>query len=452
MATVPVIQAVRAREILDSRGMPTIEVDVRLSDGRFGRAAAPAGRSRGKREAMELRDGDRARYGGRGVRRAVARVEQLIAPALMGTRLEDIASLDRRLIELDGTDSRLRLGANTMLAVSMAVTRALANGAELYEQLPQHTLGLLPVPMFNVLNGGAHADNDIDFEEFMLAPVGAPSFSEALRMGVETYEALRALLRRLGKATAIGDEGGFAPDLESHAQAPELLLAAIEHAGLRPASDMVIAVDAAAEALAEGTRYAFRKSMRRSRTTDQMIQFYEAWLRRYPIWSIEDGLGDSDVEGWRLLTAQLGERVQLVGDDLFATHVDLLRTGAAQGIANAVLIKLNQVGTVSETLDTIIEAQRTAYGVIISHRSGETADDFIADLAVGTAAGQIKAGAPVRGERVSKYNRLLRIEEALGSAARYAGCEFMQRGGFRAPRLPTDLREPTAMQRRHDSP
>lgn len=425
-----VIVQLLAREILDSRGIPTIEVDVRLDNGAFGRAAAPAGGSIGIREAVEKRDGDLARYGGQGVRQAVANVKRLIAPAITGIEMTR-AVLDARLIELDGTENRSHLGANTMLAVSIAVTRALAGSENLYEYLALHGERQLPVPLFNVLNGGAHADNDVDFQEFMIAPVGASSFSEALRMGAETFAALRALLKRDGKTTALGDEGGFAPNLNTHAEAPDLLLAAIEHAGLRPRTDMVMAVDVAAGELFEDGTYVFRKSMRRRRTTDQMIQFYESWLKHYPLWSIEDGLAEADVEGWRKLTAALGQRIQLVGDDLFVTKTALLRRGIADGIANAVLVKLNQVGTVSETLDTILEAQGARYGTVISHRAGETADDFIADLAVATKAGQIKAGAPVRGERVAKYNRLLRIEEALGATAEYAGRVFCERGGFR---------------------
>jgi enolase len=361
----------------------------------------------------------------------MARLKELIAPAVVGMQA-DREALDRYLIQLDGTENRSHLGANTMLAVSMAVTRALAGSNDLYEYLAVHRELSLPVPMFNVLNGGAHAGNNVDFEEFMIAPVGASSFSEALRMGVETYGALRALLKRGGKTTAIGDEGGFAPTLDSHAEAPELLLAAIEHAGLKPNQDMVIAVDVAAGELFEEGTYVFRKSLRHRRTTEQMIRFYESWLRHYPIWSIEDGLAEADTDGWRALTATLGSRVQLVGDDLFVTRAAALRAGIAGGLANAVVIKLNQVGTVTETLETIAEAQRAGYGTVISHRAGETADDFIADLAVAINAGQIKAGAPVRGERVAKYNQLLRIEEALGSKARYWGSEFLKRGGFRS--------------------
>jgi len=425
------IVALLAREILDPRGVPTIEVDARLDNGARGRAAAPAGGSRGRHEALELRDGDSARYEGRGVRQAVANVNCVIAPAILGMEIANQAFLDRYLIGLDGTETRSKLGANAILAVSIAAARAAAGDTDLYKHLALRDRQRLPVPMFNVLNGGAHADNDVDFEEFMIAPVGAASFSEALRMGVETYRALRSMLKRAGKATAVGDEGGFAPDLDSHTQAPELLLAAIENAGLRPQADVVIAVDAAAGELFEEGTYVFRKSMRRRRTTEQMIRFYESWLKHYPIWSIEDALAEVDTEGWRALTAAVGKRVQLVGDDLFATNTALLRAGIAAGLANAIVIKLNQVGTVSETLDAIAEAERGGYSVVISHRAGETADDFIADLAVAVGAGQIKAGAPVRGERVAKYNQLLRIEESLGQAAEFAGAEFAARGGFR---------------------
>jgi enolase len=422
----------QAREILDSRGVPTIEVDVRLDTGVRARAAAPSGGSRGRREAAELRDEEPTRYGGQGVRKAVAIVREVIAPALTGLTLDGPTTLDHRLIELDGTTNRACLGANTMLAISIAVTRAIAGTDDVYGSLAQHSQGRLPVPMFNVLNGGAHADNNIDLQEFMIAPVGAPTFSEALRIGVETYRALRALLKRAGLATSVGDEGGFAPDLDTaHTQPLDLLMTAIEHAGFKPVEDIVIAVDVAAGELADGDTYVFRKSMRRRRTSEQLIQLYASWLRqRYPVWSIEDGLAETDLEGWRTLTATLGGRVQLVGDDLFVTNRSLLRRGIAEGWANAVLIKLNQVGTVSETLETITAADEAAYGVIVSHRAGETECDFISDLAVGTRAGQIKAGAPVRGERVAKYNRLLRIEEALGSQAQYAGPDFVRRGAF----------------------
>jgi enolase len=426
------ISHITAREILDSRGVPTIEVDVRLDDGAFGRAAAPSGGSIGQREAREMRDGDSGRYSGQGVRKAVDHVQRLIAPALVGMPANP-PHVDALMIELDGTEDRSNLGANTMLAVSIAVIHALAARGELFESLNTGRHFSLPVPMFNVLNGGAHADNHLDFQEFMIAPVGASSFSEALHMGVEIYAALRSILKRLGKSTAIGDEGGFAPDLENHGDAPDLLMAAIQSTGLTPQRDVVIAIDVAASQLFDNGSYVFRKSMRHRRTSEQMIRFYEAWLKHYPIWSIEDGLADTDAKGWRHLTDALGHRVQLVGDDLFATSAARLREGMSQGVANAILIKLNQVGTVTETLETIAEAQREGYGTIVSHRAGETADDFIADLAVATRAGQIKAGAPVRGERVAKYNRLLRIEESLGATADYMGRHFAERGGFHVP-------------------
>ena len=421
----------RAREILDSRGVPTIEVDVMVEGGGRGRAAAPAGGSRGKREAVELRDGDARRYNGCGVRIAVEMVHKAIRPAVLGMECKGPWTLDRCLIELDGTPNRSRLGANTMLAVSMATTQALADGQHLYEYLAMDRKVRLPVPMFNVLNGGAHAGNNVDIQEFMIAPVGAASFSEALRMGAEVYCALRAVLKRAELATSIGDEGGFAPDMHgAHTQPLDLLQAAVEQSGLKPGRDVVFCVDVAAGELSDGGTYFFHKSMRRRRTTDQMIQVYTSWLRHYPIWSIEDGLGEADTEGWRALTQAIGHRVQLVGDDLFVTNVGFLREGIAGGLANAVLIKLNQVGTVSETLEAIAEAERSHYGVVISHRAGETECDLIADLAVATGAGQIKAGAPVRGERVAKYNQLLRIEESLGDRAAYAGRDFARQGSF----------------------
>jgi enolase len=429
----PAIVELAAREILDSRGVPTIEVDIRLDGGARGRGAAPSGGSKGRREATELRDNDQSRYNGAGVRCAVTVVREIIAPALVGTDLETNSTLDHRLLELDGTPQRTRLGANTMLAVSMAAARALTGGGNLHEYLASPGKWRLPVPMFNVLNGGAHAGNNVDFQEFMVAPVGASSFAEALRMGVETYCALRALLKRRGKATSVGDEGGFAPDLDTHTEPFDLLLLAIQQAGLIPGKDVVIAVDAAAGQLSDGETYVFRKSMRRRRTTERMIESYASCIKQFPIWSIEDGLAETDTEGWRALTAALGSRVQLVGDDLFVTNASLLRDGITAGIANAVLIKLNQIGTVSETLEVISEAARGRYGVIISHRAGETTDDFIADLAVASGAGQIKAGAPVRGERVAKYNQLLRLEEALGAKVAYAGRQFQERGGFFCP-------------------
>jgi enolase len=427
------IGRIRAREILDSRGYPTIEVDVQLRGGAFGRAAVPSGLSIGAREAFELRDGDNARYGGRGVRRAVEFVNEVIGPALHGLEDNTTREFDQRLIELDGTADKSRLGANTMLAVSLAVTRALAHERDqtLYNYLAVGSARRLPVPMFNVLNGGAHAGNTVDLEDFMIAPVGARDFSEAVRMGAETYHALKALLRRAGKTTAVGDEGGFAPDLGADVEAIEFLLQGIERAGLRPGKDVVVAIDAAASSLYDHDSYVFRKSLRRRRSREQMIHRYEEWVRHFPIWSIEDAMADRDTEGWRALCLSLSSQVQLVGDDLFATSAALIREAASHGVANAVLIKLNQIGTVSETLDAVTEARQHGYDVIISHRSGETTDDFIADLAVAVGAGQIKTGAPVRGERVAKYNQLLRIEEALGEKATYAGRDFISNGSFK---------------------
>jgi enolase len=427
-----IITELRAREILDSRGYPTVEVDVHLSAGAFGRAAVPAGVSTGAREAFELRDGG-LRYGGRGTRLAVAAVNEIIAPILCGPDCADAREFDQRLIELDGTADKSRLGANTLLAVSLAITRALAieHGQPLYQYLAPGTSNRLPVPMFNVLNGGAHAGNTLDLEEFMLAPVGAQTFAEAVRMGAESYHALKALLRSAGKTTAVGDEGGFAPDLDAEAEAIELMIRAIELAGLTPGKDIVIALDAAASRLYDAGSYVFRKSMRHRRSSEQMIRRFEDWVRRYPIWSIEDGMAEGDTEGWRTLCQTLGNRVQLVGDDLFVTNAALIRETASKGLANAVLIKLNQIGTVSETLEAVAAAREHQCDVIVSHRSGETTDDFIADLSVAMGAGQIKTGAPARGERIAKYNQLLRIEESLGATAWYAGQDFLVRGSFR---------------------
>jgi enolase len=423
------IVSVVAREILDSRGNPTVEVDVRLEDGTGGRAAVPSGASTGRHEAIELRDGDPRRYGRKGVLTAVAHVREEIAPAIRGAEASDQPSIDQALIMLDGTDNKGRLGANAILGVSLAVARASAASA----RLPLYrTLGrsspLLPVPMFNVLNGGAHADNSVDCQEFMIAPVGAATFREALRMGAETYHALKAILKQSGHGTAVGDEGGFAPNLQTDVQAIELILRAVEHAGLRSGVDVVLALDpAASEFFLEGV-YVFRKSDGRRLTSEQMVSLYEDWVRQFPIWSIEDGLAESDWEGWRVLTSRLGDKVQLVGDDIFVTNPAIIRRAVAEKVGNAALIKLNQIGTLTETLEAIATARNGGCGTVISHRSGETPDDFIADLAVATAAGQIKTGAPARGERVAKYNQLLRIEEELGANARYAGAQFAGTG------------------------
>jgi enolase len=426
------IATIRAREILDSRGNPTLEVDVELADGTLGRAAVPSGASTGSREARERRDGEAQRYQGRGVAGVAAAVARELGPALRGFDALDARGLDQRLIELDGTDDKSHYGANALLGISLAAARAVAaaQGLPLYRSLLPGARPLLPVPMFNVLNGGAHADNNVDFQEFMIAPVGAPDFREALRYAAETYHALKAILKVGGQATAVGDEGGFAPDLKDDVEALELILQAIEHAGLRPGVDLVLALDPAASALRRDGAYVFHKSRRGRRDAEQMIRLYQDWVRQYPIWSIEDGLGEDDTAGWQALTATLGGQVQLVGDDNFCTNPTIIAQAVRAQIANAALIKPNQIGTLSETLEAISAARRGGYGIVISHRSGETVDDFIADFAVATAAGQIKSGAPARGERVAKYNRLLRIEEELGVQAHYAGREHRARGGF----------------------
>jgi enolase len=419
----PGIASIHAREILDSRGTPTVEVDVRLDDGSIGRAAVPSGASTGTREAVELRDGDRWRYLGRGVATAVRNVAEVIGPAVVGTDVSNQRALDARLCALDGTPNKGRLGANAILGVSLAVARAAAasSGVPLYHHLGGADATLLPVPMFNVLNGGLHADNDVDFQEFMIAPVGAVSFREALRLGAETYQALRATLKAHGQSTAVGDEGGFAPNLGEDVRAVEAILEAITKAGLRPGDDVAIALDPATSSLYADSTYVFRKSGGTRRTTDEMIALWESWLRQFPIWSLEDGLAEDDWAGWQRLTTAVGGSVQLVGDDILVTNPDIIRRAIADRVGNAALIKLNQIGTLSETLDAIATARGAGWGTVISHRSGETSDDFIADLAVATGAGQIKTGAPCRGERVAKYNQLARIEEELGSAARYAG-------------------------------
>jgi enolase len=412
-----------AREILDSRGNPTVEVDVRLSDGSFGRAAVPSGASTGSREAIELRDGDLKRFGGKGVTRAIANVQNVIGPAVIGRSARDQVALDATLCELDGSENKARLGANAILGVSLAVARAAAAsaGEPLYRYLGGADARLLPLPMFNVLNGGVHADNSVDPQEFMIAPVGAPSFREALRMAAETYQALKAMLKKKGYGTAVGDEGGFAPSLTSNVEAVEVILEAIGQAGLRAGEDIVLALDPAASEFFENGTYVFRKSDKSRRTPAEMVAFWEDWVRQYPIACIEDGVAEGDTEGWKLMTARLGARIQLVGDDNLVTNPLLIRRAVEEHVANAVLIKLNQIGTLTETFAAIAEARLGGYGTVISHRSGETADDFIADFAVATGAAQIKTGAPCRGERVAKYNQLARIEEELGRQAQYAG-------------------------------
>jgi enolase len=422
------IQTVHGREILDSRGNPTVEVEVTLDSGATGRAAVPSGASTGQREALELRDGDATRFLGKGVTRAVGNINGELAGALKG-RTADQRAIDCFMIELDGTPNKGRLGANATLGVSMALARAAAtaDGIPLYAHLAAlHDSGgalSLPVPMLNILNGGAHADSSVDFQEFMVMPVAAGSFAEGLRAGVEIFHALRAILKTKGYSTAVGDEGGFAPSLSSNREAVDVVLEAITRAGYSAGTDVYLALDVAASELwDEASRtYVFRKSGEPSRTSDEMVRLYEEWVRDYPIISIEDGVAEGDWTGWASLTTALGSRVQLVGDDVFVTNPEILRRGIDEGVGNAVLVKLNQIGTVSETLDAVKMAQDAGFGVVISHRSGETEDTTIADLAVGTAAGQIKTGSASRSDRVAKYNQLLRIEEALGPQARYAG-------------------------------
>ncbi len=417
------ISGVFAREILDSRGNPTVEVEVQLDSGAWGRAAVPSGASTGKREAVELRDGDAQRYRGKGVQRAVKNVEETIAAEIEGMEATEQAVVDQALLELDGTPNKSALGANAILAVSLAVARAGADevGLPLYAYLGGVGARLLPVPLMNVLNGGAHADNGLDIQEFMLVPAGAESFSAALRMGVEVFHTLKDLLHERGLSTGVGDEGGFAPALGSNVAALDLFLVAIERAGYRPGEDVFLALDVAASELAEpGGRYRLARDGA-VRSGDEMIAMYESLLERYPIVSIEDGLGEDDWGGWGALTRRLGARVQLVGDDLFVTNPAIIQQGIKNGIANAVLVKVNQVGTLTETLQAIELAKRAGYGTVISHRSGETEDTFVADLAVAVNAGQIKTGSVSRTDRTAKYNQLLRIEEELGHAASFPG-------------------------------
>ena len=422
------IQSVHGREILDSRGNPTVEVELTLDGGVTGRAAVPSGASTGQREALELRDGDKARFLGKGVTRAVANINGEISSALSGREAEQ-AAVDRFMIDLDGTPTKARLGANATLGVSMALARAVANSsnAPLYAHIATLFGGTgpltLPVPMMNILNGGAHADSSVDFQEFMVMPVAATSFAEGLRAGVEIFHALRSILKKKGYSTGVGDEGGFAPSLKSNREALDVVLEAIAKAGYTAGRDVHIALDVAASELwNENTRsYEFKKSGEKTRNSDEMVRLYEEWVREYPIVSIEDGLAENDWDGWSALTKALGSRVQLVGDDLFVTNPTILRRGIDESIGNAILIKLNQIGTVSETLDAVRMAKDAGYAVVISHRSGETEDTTIADLAVGTSAGQIKTGSASRSDRVAKYNQLLRIEEQLGAGAHYAG-------------------------------
>jgi enolase len=417
------IMDIRAREIIDSRGNPTVEADVTLSSGAFGRAAVPSGASTGEHEALELRDGDADRYGGKGVQLAVQSIEERIAPALDGLIAADQIAIDRQLIELDGTPTKSKLGANAILAVSMAVARAAADdvGLPLYRYLGGPMARTLPVPMMNILNGGAHATNTVDFQEYMVVPVGADTFADAVRMGAEVFHALKKVLVKRKLSTGVGDEGGFAPDLGTDEDALKVVVEAIESAGYAPGKEVAIALDCAASELFKAGKYTFKKSGGGTKSADGMIELYTRWLDEYPIVSIEDGLSEDDWDGWAKLTSSLGDRVQLVGDDLFVTNTERLARGISSDVGNAILIKLNQIGTLTETLEAIEMARANGYQSIISHRSGETEDTFIADLAVATGAGQIKTGSASRTDRVAKYNQLLRIEEQLGDVAEYPG-------------------------------
>ncbi|AGM09578.1 enolase [Amycolatopsis sp. MJM2582] len=414
------IEQVGAREILDSRGNPTVEVEVALDDGTLARAAVPSGASTGEHEAVELRDGDTGRYNGKGVERAVAAVLDEIGPDLVGTDAVDQRIVDQKLVDLDGTPAKSRLGANAILGVSLAVAKAAAESAELelFRYLGGPNAHVLPVPMLNILNGGAHADTDVDIQEFMIAPIGAESFREALRWGTEVYHSLKSVLKGRGLATGLGDEGGFAPSLKNNREALDLILQAIEKAGYAPGRDVALALDVAATEFFSDGAYTFEGA---KKSAEQMSAYYGELVRDYPLVSIEDPLSEDDWDGWVQLTTEIGEKVQLVGDDLFVTNPDRLEEGITRRAANALLVKVNQIGTLSETLDAISLATSYGYKSMMSHRSGETEDTFIADLAVATGVGQIKTGAPARGERIAKYNQLLRIEETLADAARYAG-------------------------------
>jgi len=429
---------VKGREIIDSRGNPTVEVDVTLEGGALGRAAVPSGASTGQREALELRDGDKKRYLGKGVTKAVSHVNGEIAKALAG-RDSDQRAVDTFLIDLDATPNKGRLGANALLGVSIALAKA--NAAALGIPLYRHASKLygaqagtvLPVPMMNILNGGAHADSSVDFQEFMVMPLGAGTFSEAVRCGAEIFHTLRGILKKKGYSTGVGDEGGFAPSLSSNQEAVDVVLEAVTQAGYKPGDNVYVALDVASSELwnDDAKNYEFKKSKDKTRSADEMVRLYEDWVRQYPIISIEDGLAEGDWDGWKTLTTALGKRVQLVGDDVFVTNPEILTRGISEGIANALLVKLNQIGTVSETLDAVAMARDAGYASVMSHRSGETEDTTIADLAVATNVGQIKTGSASRTDRIAKYNQLLRIEEELGSAGRYAGRSAIKQLGSR---------------------
>jgi enolase len=417
------IDLIQAREILDSRGNPTIEADVVLRDGSFGRAAVPSGASTGEHEAVELRDGDKKRYLGKGVLQAVENVNTVLARELGGQEANDQAGIDDHMIRLDGTPNKGGLGANAILAVSMAVCRAAAHSARmpLYRYLGGLQARILPVPMMNVLNGGVHADNTVDFQEFMIMPVGAENFAQALRMGAETFHTLKKVLKERGYNTSVGDEGGFAPSLKSNVEAVEVLLEAIEAAGYSPGHDICLALDPAASEMYQDGKYVFFKSDKSQKSSDDMIKIYADWVRQYPIINIEDGLAQDDWEGWKAMTEALGDKIQIVGDDIFVTNTERLQRGIEEGTANSILIKLNQIGTVTETIRCIELARRHGFTSVVSHRSGETEDAFIADFTVGMGTGQIKTGSASRSDRIAKYNQLLRIEEELGDAAEFLG-------------------------------
>jgi enolase len=426
-----VIVEVHGREVLDSRGNPTVEAEVFLSSGVVGRAIVPSGASTGEHEAVELRDGNKSRYLGNGVLKAVDNVNTEIADAVEEMDASDQRLLDQTMIELDGTENKGRLGANAMLAVSMAAARAMANVYEvpLYRYLGGVNASVIPLPMMNILNGGAHADNNVDFQEFMVMPVGAPSFSEGLRWGVETFHTLKGVLKKRGYNTAVGDEGGFAPSLKSNVEAIELVIEAIQQAGYQPGEQIAIALDPAASEFYEDGKYVFKKSDKSVKTSEEMVKYWAEWVNKYPIVSLEDGFAEDDWKGWKMFTDEVGSKIQLVGDDIFVTNPVILAKGIQEGIANSVLIKLNQIGTVSETIDCIELARRNGYTSVISHRSGESEDTFIADLAVATGAGQIKTGSASRTDRISKYNQLLRIEEELGEGARFLGLKALNYHG-----------------------
>jgi len=424
------IESIKAREVLDSRGNPTVEVDCLLDGGIRGRSIVPSGASTGEHEALELRDGDKKRYLGKGVLKAVHKVNSIIGPALTGQDATLQSHIDQLMISMDGTKNKSKLGANAMLGVSMAVARAAAQSHRLplFRYIGGVKASVLPVPMMNIVNGGAHADNNVDLQEFMIMPIGAPSMPEAIRMGAEVFHHLKKILHDSGHGTAVGDEGGFAPNLKSNQEAIELILKAIEAAGYKPGDEIALALDAASsEFYDKQGKYVFKKSDKSVKTADDMVNLYAEWVNKYPIVSIEDGLAEDDWDGWQALTRELGKKVQLVGDDLFVTNTERLARGMAMGVGNAILIKVNQIGTLTQTLDAINMARKASYGIVISHRSGESEDTFIADLAVATNAGQIKTGSMSRTDRVAKYNQLLRINEELAEQAVYAGADALKR-------------------------